>query len=396
MPLEAQIGFVVYCLEFGLFEQAGDELTAIQKAAAGNQVVLDWIERIRKQLETGDSSESPEIDAEKHYLRLQDAVEGGDAERARRDIDALKTKYADTKFVESKKKEIDALIDQLIKKGGEDFKNKLKDDVKKRVEQERRNEKGAASKEASDLLARLGRVPDVEHDLQLGEFHAGWQDWASSTTYLRKAKDKLIQMLSQSKEGRPKLLPKLELTYVGLLRNAILSGGNTTQVRNEALQRFSELGAADSWTETIKSVDKWEFDVKKFKPAIAAVVKAVDEDADPAKLWELAQLYDAARNVPEARACYRALINVFPDHDRVKSGDAYWRLAECCFSVRDIKEALELYRRIGNEFPHLLRAKEKGAIDSIPSRVEQCYALMTWMYPEEKRPKERDPRDKDK
>ncbi len=390
MPQTVQIGFAVYCVEFGLYEMAVEELNGLHKGAANNQPLLDWIDRMKKAIETGDTSESMEVEAEKRFARLCEALESGDVDRARADIDVLGTRYAETKFVAGKRKEIDEIVKKLIEKGGEQFKKSLRDDQKKRIQTERANERSEATKESTDLAARLAKIRDaIDRDLQIGEFHAAWQDWATSTTCLKRAKDAVYNALTQSRENRKQLLQRMEWAYIALLRNCALAGAPGQSFKNEAFQRFTEAGAPELWTDAVSRFDKWEFDVQKNKKSLPNFVKALDDEPDAQHLWDLGMQYAALRNAAEARACFQALINVFPDNDHVKSGDATYMLAEACFALRDVKEALDLYRKMTNEFKNHPKMRDKDQPDSVPARVDACYGLMTQMYPEDK-PKPKD------
>ncbi|MBI2930039.1 MAG: hypothetical protein HYY16_00180, partial [Planctomycetes bacterium] len=376
---------VIFCCEWGMYESALEEIAALQPWIDKDKAVAEFCETYKALIDAGDYSEWEEIEAEKRYGRLRQFAADGVLDDARREADILRTRYNATKFVANRKGEIEALLEEVLKQGGEDLKKKRRGEQYKRIQNSRSGARSQAGRNQPEILARLGQIRDaLERDARLGEMYAAYGDWNRSTERLLEAKPLADRVLADRKQVREYAL-QVASVYVQLLRNAVVTGNRQGAIdwRNEAHAKFSDRewpAIAAWWAEVIRKVEQWEPLFREKSKAMSGLEKALREAPDePERLWAVIEACWVTRDLMDARGYLRAYLEMFPDAPEARNGEAQYRLAETLLSFHEVKEALDLYRALARQYPEHPKVKDKKAEDGVERRWELCHDLMNKM-----------------
>jgi serine/threonine protein kinase len=233
-----------------------------------------------------------------------------------------------------------------------------------------------------------------EQALAWGLYHYGRSNWPDASRYLKQAADaaSLLRTTKTLADDTDRVTFML-FAYMRLAEVEVLSGRapNTAIAQAETFVRsvFKDAESApEPFKEWKRSFPEWQALRQKSK-AEADALKEKEErlkqdPSDPDQIWELAEgLFTLQRNFTAARGWFKVLIDEYPDHPRVKDGDALHRYAECSFFLLDLSWADRDYNELGRNHPTHPRARGRTTEDAASVRVELVKKLAEKLRVEE-------------
>ncbi len=386
-----QCNLAAFCMEFGLYEKALEEIKVVLDAMDDPQyTVADSVRRFceeyRTRLTRGESAEYSEIEAQKRLARLEAFMAAVETyPQARKEIDILRAVHGRTAAVAGAAAKIQEHLQKINKSGDEGLNRQLRDDRHKAMLAKVAEEQAAARGAKVDIVARLLRLDDAfERALHLGSVYAAAGEWRASSEKYGEARKLGDQQMNGGKLPHDSW-PLLGHIYGELIRNSILlKDKKAVEIRNDGARRFvsPDTQAPEEWWVTLSGwLDTWGEKVypveEKKLPRLREDVKAAPED--PVRIWALAQsLAEGVQSLSEARGYLLWLIENHPDFTQVQNGNCLHRLAEILWASREVREAVRRYLELGSQHKDHPKVLEAGT-GGVRKRLDEAYKLLNRM-----------------
>ena len=381
------MGLTILCLEFGLYERAAEEIKPLEKSTDDN--VRKFLADVKPMTEDLRYPDSDEIEAQKHYDRLQLALKDPPAS-PRFDIARIlllfRTRFGGTDFYLAQKAKLDEIDKDRSEKDVREREKGVRAERYRKIRDARAAVQGNARAREAAITRGISNLKEpIERSYHYGESQCGFGNLGASTKALLESLDMAFRKWP-SQEQRNFTDPNSVMVWAAraggsLMRNFQLQKQEARglDIRTKIDQKFE--GGPDffPWTAHKTSFVEWSQQaaerVKKYGDKLALAEKELQENPDAKTLYECAEAHDVLRNAVDARGLYGALMKEFPEHEKVKSGDALLRSAEMAYLLRDVTEAEALYQRMKTEYPSHPKVVAAGAFDSVDNRIKTCNSL---------------------
>ncbi len=242
---------------------------------------------------------------------------------------------------------------------------KLREEVKRREEAGRLRVrmKGVIARNRSTLFshaAAMGRFFRVNLlPLRRGEIYARLQMYSQSISAFRAA-------FAQTRKNAP----EDALDAVCGIMKVLTMCGKKDQVPFWEGQAKALLARVPEEKGKLEDARQWmEEYAEKVKKLKEAEEEWESSPADPEKAFALAMCYADAERVIDAVSVLQGIEEIFPDCDRVKSGDVAWRIGTLLRDVVLLDDAAVYFQRIMKHFPDLNAVKDGKAL----AFLADCY-----------------------
>ncbi|HXX95432.1 MAG TPA: hypothetical protein VEN81_17560, partial [Planctomycetota bacterium] len=381
------------CLEFGLYEDAAQEIREANEAIKSSAVpvaesVKKFCEEYGSRIARGESAVYGEVEAQKRLDRLDAFMKNAAYAEARNEIDILRGRYyGRTQTVLRAASRIDDYLQEIARKGGEQLNKSRREEKLQRLLDRVQEEEGAAKKAQDDIIRRLGRIDDLfQRNAHLGAVYAASADLRSATDRYLDAKRTGEAMLSRKEVGR-EFWPTLGGLYGEMIRVFVLSKDRprALAIRNEGTARFvdpDQKGEEKWWADLRTALDAWSERIlpqeEKRLPALRDELRANPDD--PQRIWALAVcLMDSMGNLFEARGYFMFLLENHRDFSQVSNGNCLYRLAEIHFAAREIPQAIKRYDELKEQNKDHPKVLDTASAAGVKRRLDECYRLINRM-----------------
>jgi len=381
------MGLTILCLEFGLYERASEELKALEKSADEN--VRKFLAEMKPMAEDWRYPDSDEIEAQKHYDRLQLALKDPPTS-PRFDIGRtlllFRTRFGGTDFYLAQKAKLDEIDKDRSEKDVREREKTVRAEKYRKIRDARAAVQGNTRAREAQITRGIANLKDpIERSYHYGESQCAFGNLGASTKALLDSLELAFRKWPPA-EQRNYTDPNSVMVWAArtggsLMRNFHLQKQESRglDIRTKVDAKFEGGPEFFPWTYMVKAHVEWAGQaadrVKKHGDKLAQIEKELQENPDAKTLYECAEAHDVLRNAVDARGLYAALIAEFPDHEKVKSGDALLRTAEMAYFLRDVAEAEALYQRVKTEYPGHPKVVAAGAFDSVDNRIRTCNSL---------------------
>jgi TolA-binding protein len=383
------MGLAILCFEVGHYERALEELRGLERNA--DEASKAFLAEFRPLAEELTYNDADEIEAQKHFDRLQTAMKDSEASPRfdpNRELQVLRTRYAATAVASAQKARLDEIEKRLAERGGKDRDKKLRLEKYQKLQALRAKVQTETRAKEGDITKSIGNIKDLlERNHHLGESQCAFGNVKNSTNILLEALDLGFRRLGPGSRRNPMDPTPLFVARIGagLMRNLTLQhqDSGAADIRNKVDKRFADSGGEYTpWSNYCSAHRQWTAElagrIKQNGEGLDRLEKTFQEDPEPKNLWDLAEGRETLRDYVDARALYTAVLEN-PEFEKVKSGDAVHRLAEIAFMFRDILEAEKLFIRMKQDYPTHPKVAQPSAFDSVTNRLNQCSDLKNKM-----------------
>jgi hypothetical protein len=381
------MGVAVLCLELGYYERAAEDLKALEKST--DDAVRKFLAEMKPMADDWRYSDSDEIEAQKHFDRLAVALKdppGSPRHDIARTLMILRTRFGGTEFYLAQKAKLDEIEKDRLEKDAKEREKTVRAERYRKIFAARAKVQSEARGREAEITRGLSQLKDpIERSYSYGESQCGFGNVGPSTKALLEALDLEFRRFP-TPDKRDFSNPNSVMVWVArtggsLMRNFHLQKQETRglDIRTKIDAKFSDGPEFFPWTMYKTAHVEWSQAaadrVKKHGDKLAALEKELQENPDAKLVYELAEAHDVLRSAVDARGLYHALMTEYPDHEKVKNGEALHRSAEMAYLMRDVVEAEKLYLKVKADYPAHPKVAQASAFDSVDNRLKSCNYL---------------------
>ncbi len=361
-------GLAVYAFELGQWERAAELLRVLDRVT--DEEVKRFVAFYKPMAEEGRYHDADEVEAQKHLDRLEGLAKDLDSaariDAAIRECAYLAGMYAKTRVATDKKARIEELRKLVESRGGEDAKRRKKEADYRKIQTLRSTHTGYVRERDSQIYTDLGKLPDkLERNYHTAEAYFAYREHQKSSNTLRQL---LEDLMGAAARRQPEVTALLARGSLAAARNAVLRNdpAGAGVILAKATDALKEQNREPDWWTGLKGAHAvWMRELaehqKRWGDRLEKLEEALQDAPEAGPLWDLAQGREVLRDYLEARVQYSVLIEMFPDHERVRNGDALWRLAETCWQFRDLADAKKWYTKLQNDHPNHRKVKGRDS-----------------------------------